>query len=307
MGIWNNSDFIKYNPLPQSHQLTLDEGNTPLSLVELPGHTILAIKDETKNPTGSFKDRSLAYQMSIYLDQRKSDFVISSSGNAAISAAAFAQLANVNLDVFLSERVNQAKLEKLQQLAKGYTGITIHQTKQPKSDAIRFAAEHKVQNLRGSQDPLAVIGFKTLAYEIAAEYPEVDAVFVPCSSGTSALALTLAFSELNKKVAVIICQTTKIHPIAGEYSNDFIQTDTSLADAISDRVALRKIDLLKMINTCGGSGVVISDAELTAAKTTMVTYGFDFSYNSLLGFAGFFKVLGSGKIYLHPVVIASGL
>ncbi len=307
MGIWNSTEFEKHNPLPQSVKLTLNEGGTPLKIIELPGNKVLAIKDENQNPNGSFKDRSLAYQMSIYVDQAKKDFVISSSGNAAISAAAFAKLAEANLDVFVSEHVNPLKLQKLENLSCDYNGIRIHKSLQPKSDAIKFANETHAINLRGSQDALAVIGFKTIAYEIAEEYPDVDAVFVPCSSGTSALGIVLGFRDLGKKVPVIICQTSKIHAIASEFDKDFQVAKTSLADAISDRVALRKLELVDQLRNCAGGGVVISDDDLQAAKERMATYGFDFSYNSLLAFAGFFKLENSDKLYKHPVIIASGL
>lgn len=304
-GIWDNPLLHRHNSLPQKNRLTLDEGNTPFKFVELAGHQLLGIKDENYNPNGSFKDRSLAYQISSYLDRNIKDFVISSSGNAAISAAAYCELAQAKLRIFVAEDVNALKYAKLQEIAKRYEGVTIEKHKQAKSAAIRYARETGAANLRGSQDDLAITGFKTIAYELSEQYPQLDAVFIPCSSGTSTLALALAFAEMQLPVKIFACQSSRIHPIAKAFVDDFEATETSLADAITDRVALRRDAVVKAIKESKGSGLIITDEELLAAKALLEQYGLDYSYNSLLGFAGFFKVDSSQTRY--PVVIASGL
>lgn len=304
-GIWDNQLLHRHNSLPQRNKLTLDEGNTPFKFVELAGHQLLGIKDENYNPNGSFKDRSLAYQISMYLENDINNFVISSSGNAAISAAGYCELAKTKLKVFVAEDVNALKYAKLQEIAARYAGVTIDKTKQAKSAAIRFARDTGAINLRGSQDDLAIIGFKTIAYELSEQYPKLDAVFIPCSSGTSTLALCLAFKEMQLSVRVYACQSSRIHPIAKAFVEGFEASETSLADAITDRVALRRDEVVAAIKESRGSGIIITDAELEAAKALLEQYGLEYSYNSLLGFAGFLKVDSSEINY--PVVIASGL
>lgn len=303
-GIWSCSELAQFDTLPET-RLSLGEGNTTFRFLELAGHQILGIKDENENPNGSFKDRSLAYQISCYLDNGVKNFVISSSGNAAVSASAFCQLAGAKITVFVAETINLKKLDKLQKIASTYDGVVIKQCKQPKSDAIKYAHETGAINLRGSQDDLAIVGFKTIAYELAKQYPQLDAVFVPCSSATSTVALAQAFLDMKMQVAVIACQTTKINAIAKEFVSDFKTSETSLADAISDRVALRKDKAVALLGACNGGAAIIADFELEAAKNLLQQYGFDYSYNSLLGFAGFLQKR-HGK-FLHPVVIASGL
>lgn len=303
-GIWDNLLLEKFNSLPQGNRLTLGEGDTPFKFVELAGHKLLGIKDENTNPNGSFKDRSLAYQISCLIDKGEKNFVISSSGNAGVSAAAFAKLANVNLTVFVAENVNPKKLEKLELIANGYNGVVIEKSKKAKSAAIKYANENKAINLRGSQDDLAIIGFKTIVYELSEQYPKIDAVFIPCSSGTSTLALAQAFAELEMNVAIYACQTTRIHPIANAFDSEIESTETSLADAITDRVALRKDSVVAVVKASGGSVLAITDEEILEAQKLMQQYGFEYTYNSLLGFAGFLRV-DSGMIK-YPVVIASG-
>ena len=266
----------------------------------------MAVKNENVNPGGSFKDRSLAYQLSMYIDRGKNKFVLSSSGNAAVSAAALASIADVELDLFVSTHINPLKLEKIQKYLTDSGKIRLHQSDKAKSEAMQMAQQDgSVVNLRGSQDDLALPGFKTIAYELAAQCPEIDALFVPCSSGTSALAIMQGFKELGKKVAVFICQTAKVHPIAQEFDSSFADSETSLADAIVDRVAHRKEQLLIALKECGGGGKVISDSALLSVRHELSEAGIDYSYNSLLGFAGYFKLVDNN--FKHPVILASGL
>lgn len=305
-GIWDNPLLGKFNELPKELKLSLGEGNTPLELVELPGRMALAVKDENKNPNGSFKDRSLAYQMSMYIDRGQRRFALSSSGNAAVSAAAFAEIAAVELDLFVSPLINPLKWQKIQKFVSGSANIHVHQSLHAKSDATQLVMQDKnIVNLRGSLDDLALPGFKTIAYELAEQYPEIDALFVPCSSGTSALAIMQGFKELGKKVAVYICQTEKVHAIAAELDPSYSESDTSLADAIGDRVAHRKDEVISALHECGGGGKVISDTALLTVRHELSKAGFDYSFNSLLAFAGYFKLADNN--YRHTVILASGL
>ncbi len=302
-GIWRFPQLSKMTLT----QLTLGEGDTPLLSVELNGKQVY-LKDENKNPNGSFKDRSLAWQLSDLIDEKKDQFVISSSGNAAISAAAYCSLAKLKLTVFVSTHINPEKLAKLEKFASDL--IVIKQVARPKSDAIMFAKETGAINLRGSADPRAQMGFKSIAYELLKQLPGLDAIFIPCSSGTSALAIAKGFAESGRQVKIHICQTTKIHPIASLFDGDFEVSKTSKADAISDRVALLKDELVEMITASMGAGWVISDAELTQARADLSAAGDEFanySDNSLLAVAGYQKSIANGKSFEHPVLLMSGL
>jgi len=301
------NEIWSYNSMqnvPQSFRLTLNEGNTPIRKIDINGLAVM-IKDENANPNGSFKDRSLAYQLSYHIASGKRKFVISSSGNAAVSAAAYAGLAGVELDVFVAEKVNPLKLEKLSKFENG--SVRIHQSAKPKSDAVKFASEEKAFNLRGSQDEAAVTGFKTIAYEICKQYPEVSEVFIPCSSGTSTVGIAKGFNEHKKAVKIFICQTSKIHSIAKTFDHHFVSVTKSFADAITDRVAHRKNEVVDIVKKSGGGGFVVNDALLYQAEDIVEKQGLSYSYNSLLSLAGLLKAQTQGIELLNPVVIASGL
>jgi len=306
MSIWKDPQLAKFNVIP-SIQLTLDEGGTPV-FESFFDHYKVWIKNEILNPNNSFKDRSLAYQLSYYVSKGLKRFVISSSGNAAISAASYISLtADCEIDVFIGFGISNNKLERLQKLKSDR--IRIHQGAKPKSDAIKFARQNAAINLRGSIDDLALTGYKTIAYELAREAPEIDSLFIPTSSGTSALALHYAFEEMSMKVAIYVCQSEKVHPVASEFDKDFKEKPESMADAIVDKVALRKPKLLSALRQNGGGGFVLSDHDIYEAQARAGLAGIPMpSYNSSLAFAGLSKALRSSSIDVkRPLILVSGI
>ena len=308
MSIWNYSQINKL--IPKEKQLSLNEGNTPLSEIIIKKNKLL-IKREDKNPNGSFKDRSLAYQISHFFQKGATHLTISSSGNAAISAANYCKLANIKLEIFISTKISIEKKIILEKLKSNQ--ITIHESKKAKSDAIKYAKQNKIPNLRGSVDKHAITGFKTIAYELYEQNKNIDAIFIPCSSGTSTIGIYNGYQDLFKdnnqiKIpAFHIVQTERIHSFAKIFDKDFTKSTVSLANAISDRVGNRKEDVLKIINETNGFGWVISDFEIQKALKSTKSLINNKSPNSHLSLSGFSKSKECGYNYNHPCLIFSGL
>jgi len=304
-GIWQYKN-LPVKGIPEHLRFSLGEGSTPLLDLDFQEYK-LKIKNENVNPTGSFKDRSLAYQISYHSAKGVKKFTLSSSGNAAISAAAYCAKAQVELDLFVSSRIIPQKLEKIENYVN--KKIRLHQSLRPKSDAIKFSKYSGSMDIRGSIDDIAVFGYQTIAYELTEQYPEIDAIFIPCSSGTSALGIAKGFAEMKKVVRIFLCQTAKVNAIAKVYDQNFNISDFSLADAIVDRVAVRKKQLTDIINLVKGGAFVIEDNLLKETKELLKnSLVKDLTYNSLLGLAA---VLKSKKFaqnleISHPVILASG-
>ncbi|WP_435076496.1 threonine synthase [Halococcus sp. AFM35] len=106
-GLWRYEELL---PIPRASAVTMEEGTT--SLVECPsladelGVSRLFIKDEGRNPTGSFKDRGHALAVSAAREHGASDVALASAGNAGQSAAAYAARAGLNSHVFVPSRAN---------------------------------------------------------------------------------------------------------------------------------------------------------------------------------------------------------
>ncbi len=297
-----------FNDIKLANQLEIGQGNTPLTVQSIFGIDV-GIKNEYENPNKSFKDRGLAYQMSKHVQEGKSRFALSSSGNAAISAASFAKKYSLQLDIFLSKTINPNKLAEITTISNSTTGININISDKPRSNLIKFVnSNSNVTNLRGSTDPHAISGYKSIAYEIVEKFPNVDAIFIPCSSGTSTLGIAEGFSELNKLVSIHICQTTKINPIARTFDSNYSSSESSLGDAITDKVAHRKRSVVELIQQTQGSGWTISDEELMNAQILADAWDFEcLTYNSLLSLAGLLKSKETKNIYTYPVLLFSGL
>jgi threonine synthase len=278
---------------------------TPITKIEYGGINIF-LKREDHNPTKSFKDRSLSYQITHYVKQNIKEYVISSSGNAAISAAYYCKNYNCKLHIFVANKINKYKYNKLIELADD--NIIIQSSDRPKSDAIKFASENKLLNLRGSLDNNALIGFEQISYELLQQVELIDAIFVPCSSGTSSLGIYNGFiNNSHKSPAIHICQTTLIHSIAKEFDKDFTKENTHFADAISDRVAHRKAQIMKIISETNGFGWVISNQQLQqAAQLINQLINENISYNSILSLAGLLKAIDKGYNFRNIVLIISG-
>ncbi|MBD3280943.1 pyridoxal-phosphate dependent enzyme [Candidatus Dojkabacteria bacterium] len=321
MSIWKFEEISKN--IDKKYRLSLGEGGTPLEKIYMNSKELalfgireketyrVYFKLETHNPNKSFKDRSLAYQISYYKSVGARKLLISSSGNAAISAASYVGLApDVELAIFMSVNANPEKVRKINELAERYPNVVVNYSRKPKSDAMKFSNYGSYVNLRGSQDRNAVSGFKTISYELASQIPDADAVFIPCSSGTSTVGIYEGYRDLERKPPQLhISQSEKICPISKEYDVIFTKSDSSLADAISDRVAHRKQEVMSMIDETGGFGWIIDDALLEkSVKYLQEKTSFkDLTYNGILSFAALMKSMKQKRRFGKPVCIISGI
>lgn len=266
--------------------------------------TEVVIKDENTQTTGSFKDRGLYYQLGHYLSNGLSKFILSSSGNSAISATAMLPM-DGHLELFLSSNISQQKLQLIEKYGLGKK-VNINMSDKPRSQSMQFERENTDYiNLRGSKDEKAWPGYMTIAYELEQEYPEIDAIFIPCSSGTSTVGIYEGFKKLNKKVSIHICQTQKIQSIAKKIKN-VEKADFSLADAIVDKVAHRREQVLKIITETNGNAWIVRDAELEKAKLVFEKSGYEYSYNSLLAYCAYIQASEEIRNFTNPVLLFSG-
>ncbi|MFB6226453.1 MAG: PLP-dependent lyase/thiolase [Candidatus Paceibacteria bacterium] len=253
----------------------------------------IVLKREDKNPYGSHKGRSIPLMIEEYLKQEKDKFVISSSGNAALAAVKKAQeLSDKNkdivLEVFVGKDINKNKLNQIKQNTS--EKITIKRKQRPKQAAFQKGKNQEWVYLRQSTDDLALKGYKQLAKELD-NIENLQAVFIPTSSGTTAQGVFEGFTEAIDKPKEVpeihIAQTEYCHPIAEEFDQDFKkQKNTSIASAIVDKVAHRKKKVIEAVKSSSGSGWVLSDKQIKQAKNmTKEITGLDISANSALSIA----------------------
>ncbi|HLD60766.1 MAG TPA: PLP-dependent lyase/thiolase [Patescibacteria group bacterium] len=270
-------------------------------------------KREDLHKYGSHKGRAIPFMIDEYKKQGITNFIVSSSGNAALAAIRAVQSHNRNskgpslsLQIFVGNKIDSKKLLGLKKEIAD-THITLEQVDNPKQTAFQKNKNGDGKWLRQSTDDLALMGYAELAKELS-KIENLAAVFVPTSSGTTAQGLYQGFQELGISPQLHIVQTTSCHPIvdvleAISYKLKAKSSTSSLATAIVDTIALRKEPVAAAIKNSQGSGWIATNEEiLSAQKLTKEATGIDLSPNSALATVGLEQAIKAGWKWEGAVV-----
>ena len=285
--------MAKITPQPQAKQLAKALGL----------NAELRLKREDLHPYGSHKGRSIPIMIKRYADGGHGNFCISSSGNAALAAIYAVKKLNekeekkITLRVFVGRHIQEDKLNLLREAGNNLDNISIEQVATPKQTAFQMDKDGKAKNLRQSTDDTALIGYETLANELA-DIKNLATVFIPTSSGTTAQALHQEFTKLNLNPQIHIVQTPACHPLV-----DDSPTGTSMANAIVDKIGYRKVAVQKAMRDSGGKGWIATDNDIAEIKWLIKEKeNLDISANSALSVAGLKLALQNNRHFNGPVV-----
>ena len=198
-GMWRWRRFL---PLAEGEApVTLGEGDTPLLRLERAGRALgfddLWVKDESTNPTGSFKARGLAMAVTRAVLGGAHAFVVPTAGNAGIALAAYAARAGRPARIYAPASTPRTILEQIRwfggdlELIDGHIGDCGRL-------ALEFARETGAFPMATLREPYRIEGKKTLGLEIARQlgWRLPDAVVYPAGGGTGLIGMWLAFAEL---------------------------------------------------------------------------------------------------------------
>lgn len=252
----------------------------------------LFFKREDLHPYKSHKGRSIPVMMDHYVSKGINHFAISSSGNAALAAALYAKEKNVELDIYVGKKIANSKLYKLQDITN--STVRLHQVDRPLQSVQEKTKDINIVSLRQSTDDTALKGYKELAEELRT-IPNLGSVFIGTSSGTTAQALATSLPDVN----VCIVQTTSCHPLAESLGAMSDSDEESIADAIVDKIALRKSKIKDLItDSYIASNETIKGAQALAKEHT----GLTLSANSALSVAGVMEAIYTGNDFDKTVV-----
>jgi len=253
--------------VPAASRLTLGEGGTPLEPAATLGAALgipaLSLKREDLSPTGSHKARYLGYLCSMLLAAGVDQAVISSSGNAAIAAAAYASLGGIRLLSLVSPRTPRVKLERL----RAYPQLTVLSNR-PVALLHHAVRKWGLADLRGSVNPLAPNAYRGIASELLSA-GEIAGVFLFSSSGAAALGISQGFAELLGPGA-----RPQLHVVEGTpggeltrawYSSGSHSDDSHLGELGSRRSRLAP-SLRRAVRESGGRGWRVGARELEATR-----------------------------------------
>ncbi|TDI13564.1 MAG: threonine synthase [Acidobacteria bacterium] len=196
--LWRYQEML---PDAGEHRVSLGEGMTPL--LEAPrlgaslGMEHLLLKEESMNPTGSFKARGMAVAVSMAAARGATRLALPSAGNAGSAAAAYAARAGLEVDLFLPDSTpTPFRLEA------EASGARVHLLAGSIADCGRMLASRTEQrqwfDLSTLKEPYRLEGKKTMGYELAEQldWQLPDVVVYPTGGGTGLIGMWKAFAEM---------------------------------------------------------------------------------------------------------------
>ncbi|MFP3914832.1 MAG: threonine synthase [Actinomycetota bacterium] len=179
-------------PVPPSRAVSLSEGWTPLVGVD----DVTVIKDEARNPTGSFKARGMSMAVSAAVALGAGRLVAPSAGNAAGALSAYGAAAGVPVLVAMPEDTPPAFVKECR-----HYGAEVRLVEGTIADAGKWLAQNRTTDdfdLSTLKEPYRIEGKKTMAYEIWEQFqgdlPEV--IVYPTGGGTGLVGMWKAFDEM---------------------------------------------------------------------------------------------------------------
>jgi len=277
-------------PVAREHLPPIPVGNTPLwkprRLRAATGFPRLFLKDDTAEPTGSFKDRASVLVAGFARERGITEIALASTGNAASSMAGVGAAAGLKITVFLPKKAPAAK--RVQVLQYGAELREVDGTYDLAFDlSLKYSAETGVLSRNTAYNPLTIEGKKTVSFEIVRDLARAaagatsaafvcpDHVFVSVGDGVILAGVYRGFEDLVKlgrirKVPTVwACQAAGSSAIARALeSGDFgapVPSDT-VADSIAVDVPRNGAHALAKLKKYGGRAVVVDDGQILAAQ-----------------------------------------
>lgn len=266
----------------EANIVSLGEGWTPLLHAARLGKKVriheLYIKDESQNPTQSFKARGMAAAVSMAKELGAAKLAVPSAGNAAGALAAYAARAGLKSYIFMPRDTPRANVVECQQ-----TGARVTLMDGLITDCGAEVGRRKEKegwfDVSTLKEPYRVEGKKTLGYEVAEQmnWHLPDVIIYPTGGGTGLIGMWKAFDEMermgwigSKRPRMVTVQAEGCAPIvrAFEEGNRFADEFPNAATTASGlRVpkAIGDFLILDALRASGGTAVSVTDEELIAA------------------------------------------
>jgi threonine synthase len=272
--LWRYREVL---PLPgDTEPVSLGEGGTPLLRAQKFATDIdLWTKDESLNPTQSFKARgmSVAVSMAKYLGATK--LAAPSAGNAGGALAAYAARAGLEAHIFMPRDTPRANIIECRELGAHVTLIDGLITDCGAEIARRKEKEGWF-DLSTLKEPYRIEGKKTLGYELAEQlnWQLPDAILYPTGGGTGLIGMWKAFDEMevlgwigNKRPRMFSVQASGCVPIvraftAGEKTAAEFPDAHTIASGLRVPKAIGDFVILKILRDSHGSAIAVDDEEM---------------------------------------------
>jgi len=288
-GIWRYSPLLPLKSI--KYLVSLGEGSTPYHKIQKIGSSLgmqnLFIKDESRNPTCSFKDRKSTVAISKAMEDGFKSVLAATAGNAGSSVAAYAAKGDLNSYILAFKGISRAKLAKLMAF-----GAKIFLTSASTGDVTEFTTKvcdaYNMQNCSAASryNPYVKEGAKTAVFEIfeqsGGSLP--DWIVLPVGGGGNISSYFKGLRELKelglieKYPKLVGVQASGCAPIVEAFEKNLdprnipkIKNPKTIAHSILDDWAPDGDIALRSIKESGGLAVSVSEEQIISATKRLST------------------------------------
>jgi len=281
-GMWRWRELLPVRE--QANMIYLGEGDTPLlpltNLGSDLGLSRLFVKDESLNPTGSFKARGLAAAVSKAKELGVTKVIIPTAGNAGGAMAAYAARGGMQAHIFMPNDTPRANIEESR-----IAGATVILIDGLISEAAGMAGEKARAegwfDVSTFKEPYRTEGKKIMGYELAEDFgwelPEV--IIYPTGGGTGLIGMWKAFKEMeamgwlenSHRPRMVAVQADGCAPVIKAFHEglpfcDFWTDAQTLASGLRVPKSFADQIILDDLRESNGNAVAVSDTAIIEAQ-----------------------------------------
>ena len=298
-----NTNFIELLPLNSYRSFPkLNIGHSPLYCLDIEHNDkkiIFYAKDDSRNPTFSYKDRASALVSAFALEHNLNTIVAASTGNAGSSIAGICAFMKQRAIVFVPEKAPLAKLTQI--LMYGAQLVPVVGNYDKAVEMSRKATQKfGWYNRNTAFNPITIEGKKTAAFEIYEQFDFQlpDRIFVPVGDGVIIAGIYKGFEDLlrlsiiSKVPEIVAVQAAGSSNLVKNLNNETpcFENAHTVADSISVEVPAAFYLCKEFITNYKGKTVIVSDEEIISASAILAkTNGLFTEPASAAAFAGFLK------------------
>ena len=286
---WTMWRYREWLPLRDGEQpVSLGEGATPLlrapHLERRLGVREIWVKDEGKNPTGSFKARGLAAAVTRARAGGATRFTIPTAGNAGVALSAYATRAGAGVRVYAPRTTPVTILNQIRAFGADLMLLDGHIGDCGKASRA-YAQESGAFDVSTLREPYRIEGKKTLGLELAEQmgWRLPDAIIYPAGGGTGVIGMWKAFGELRAarwldgaSPRLYCVQASGCAPVVRAFETGADHTEpwpdpTTVAAGLRVPAPLGGRLMLRAMQETQGGAVAVSDEELSARQAELAS------------------------------------
>ena len=318
--LWRYRELLPI--FPGESPVTLGEGFTPLIHASRLGAALglsrLYVKDESLNPTNSFKARGQSTAVTRARALGARTLSVPTAGNAGCAMAAYASSAGLEAQVFMPRDVKRPFADEC-----ALYGATTTLVDGLITDAGRIAAEkgrplgwYDVSTLK---EPYRIEGKKTMAYELAEqlEWRWPDWIIYPTGGGTGLIGMWKAFAEIEalgwvppqRRPRMVSVQAEGCAPIVRAFQSgsdhaERVVNAHTIADGLRVPAAIGDFLMLRILRDSAGTAVPVTDAAMVEGMRRLGRLeGVSAAPESGAALAALDQLIAAGTIHRDDLVV----